>query len=176
MSNLMNYLDYLPQIPQELLPAVPDIVRKPKIDRSSKNLNNEIFHPKYLDNPELEDWLSENIIKPITGKPAQRETHHPYFRYQVIFPNFPIHIDNFARRAGINYLLHLGGDNVLTQVYDNDQNVLESKKFDLHKWHYLISEMPHNAINIAGIRVAIAITMRPHEEEIFFKSINYTPL
>lgn len=174
MSAFIDYLN-LPEVPTELLPSAQWIIDKPRIDRSKTGLNNPIFHPKNIDNPPLAEWLSENIVKTLIGKPIRTDTPFTYFRYQVIYPNFPIHIDKFARRAGINYLLQLGGDNVLTQVYDDDHKVIDSKKIELNKWHYLIAERPHNAINIEGIRVAIAITLRADEEEIFFQKINYKP-
>lgn len=171
---MIDYVD-LPEIPKDLIPDVQWIIDKPRIDRAKHGLNNTIFHPKNIDNQPLADWLSENIVKSITGKLPDFSTPFTYFRYQVIYPNFPIHIDKFARRAGINYLLQLGGDNVLTQVYDDEKKLLESKKIELNKWHYLIAERPHNAVNIETVRVAIALTLRAEEENIFFKKINYVP-
>jgi hypothetical protein len=174
MNSLIDYID-LPEIPKDLLPDVQWIINKPKIDRSKQGLNNQIFHPKNIDNQPLADWLSKNIVNALTGNTIRTDTPFTYFRYQVIYPNFPIHIDKFARRAGINYLLQTGGENVLTQVYNKESEIIESKKIDVNKWHYLIAEQPHNAVNIETVRVAVAITLRPDEEDIFFKKIGYVP-
>ena len=169
MNNLIDYID-LPEIPKELLPDVQWIIDKPKIDRSKQGWNNNVFHPKTIDNQPLADWLSENVVKALTG-----DVVFKYFRYQVMYPGFPIHVDNYGRRAAINYLLQTGGDNVLTQIYNKDSEVIESKKIDINKWHYLISEQPHNAANIETVRVAVAITLEAHDEEKFFKQIGYVP-
>jgi hypothetical protein len=97
-------------------------------------------------------------------------------RYQVMNTGFPIHTDKYSRRVAINYLLELGGSNVLTQVYDGNNEVLESQRIDLHRWHYLIAELPHNATPIETPRAAISVILKTQEEVPFFKRIDYKPV
>ncbi len=175
MGKLIDYLDHLPKVPAELIPAIRWIVHKPRIDRANKGLNNPYFHPKHTDNEPLNEWVKNNIVKRLSGG-MDLDPDFEYVRYQVMYTGFPLHVDKYSRRVAINYLLYLGGDNVLTQVCDDDRQVLESQRLDLHRWHYLIAEKLHNAEPIETARVSISVILKPHEEDYFFKQIGYTPI
>jgi hypothetical protein len=175
MGKLIDYLDFLPVVPAELLPTPEWIINKPKIDRSSKGLNNPYFQPKHTDNPELNEWVKKNVVYTLS-EGLELDPTFIYVRYQVMNTGFPIHTDKYSRRVAINYLLELGGSNVLTQVYDWNNEVLESQRIDLHRWHYLIAELPHNATPIETPRAAISVILKTQEEVPFFKRIDYKPV
>jgi hypothetical protein len=51
----------------------------------------------------------------------------------------------------------LGGDNVITKWYDENDQVIEQHIIEQKRWHKLIVDVKHNAENITSDRYAISI-------------------
>jgi len=145
----IKFLDY-PQIPEELLVPIEEILAKPPEENMVKDF--EYFWNKRI-NPELEEWLRSKFKMKF------------YAYYQVIHPNIPIHTDKPAfkndRKIAFNYLLALGGDNVITSVYDKDYKVLQSECLPLKTWHSLRVEMLHGVSGIADDKLRVALSVTP---------------
>lgn len=110
---------------------------------------------------------------------------------QVIYSNLPIHSDH-SRLSAYNFLIDLGGDNVVTNFFDGppDYNIIENIKFEKYRWHYINTGVPHNVIGIAPGATRICITVY-EEKKLYeclkiikndklsidgFEIINYPPL
>jgi hypothetical protein len=145
----INYINY-PSIPEELLLSVDEIISLP----AEANLVKEFqtFWNKKI-NPELEEWLRSSFKMKF------------YAYYQVIHHKIPIHYDKPAfkgdRRIAFNYLLDLGGDNVITSIYDKDYKTLESKCLPLKKWHSIKVEMLHGVEGIDPNKFRVALSVTP---------------
>lgn len=147
----IKYLDHVPQVPEELLDSVEDIIAA----ESEKMLVKDFGTFQYKTvNARLDKWVHETFkIK-------------CYAKYQVIYNGIPIHKDRPAfpgdRRLAFNYLLHLGGDNVITSVYAEDKTtVLESDCIPLKTWHSLVVEQWHGVDGISKEHPRVALTVTP---------------
>jgi len=148
----MQYLKYLnyPEIPEELLHTPEEIVNLPTEEMVVRDFPAFYYKPV---KPKLDAWL-RTIFK-----------FNFYVKYQVIQKGIPIHFDKPAfkgdRRVAYNYLLQLGGNNVITSVYDKDLNVLESECLPLKRWHSLRVEMLHGVDGIEELNNRVAVTVTP---------------
>jgi hypothetical protein len=81
-------------------------------------------------------------------------------RYQVISEDLEVHIDHGTDDYKLNYLVHLGGDNVITRWWNSEQSdatMLHSEVFESHKWYKLNVAIPHDVVGIISPRVSIVV-------------------
>jgi len=152
----IKYLDF-PQVPKELLESVEDIIAKPAEllpmtpQRQKQQL--EYFQNKTISD-QLYHWL-KGVFK-----------FKFYAKYQVIHRGIPIHTDKGAyegdRRYAMNYLLDQGGSNVITTVYDDDQQtVLQTECLELKRWHTIQVEKFHGVEGIEPGKLRVALSVTP---------------
>jgi hypothetical protein len=141
----MKHIEYidLPSVPAHLLESVQDIINKPTRTDSSSYA---FFKTRYIEG-ELKSWLQSIFDWKIDPQ------------YQLVYNGIPIHRDANDRVAAYNYLLDTGGDNVITSVYDDNQQKLQSEKLELKRWHYIDTGMLHTVYGIHSNRVRVAITI-----------------
>ena len=152
----ITYLD-LPSIPQELLESVDEILNKPFSQGTAFDRDPD-FRLKDVPND------TANYIKSIFDMDIN-------IRYQLINRDLPLHVDKVDRRIAFNYLLDPGGENVLTNVFDNDMNLTDSIKIETHKWHRLQTSMPHLVKNIQTTRIAISVGVPNYNEQLLFSFV-----
>lgn len=146
------YIKYLnfPQVPEHLLESVEDILAKPPEDMVVRYFETFQFKPV---KQELVDWLNNNI----KGK--------FYAKYQIIFHGIPIHKDHPAfpgdRRIAYNYIIDTGGSTVITSVYDDDKNLIQSEHLPAKTWHSLVVERYHGVEGINPDHPRVALTVTP---------------
>lgn len=149
----MKYIKYvnIPTVPEELLDSVEHIIdQKPEV-----MLVREFGTFQYKTvNSLLDQWVHDTF------------KINCYAKYQIIFAGIPIHKDNPAfpgdRRIAFNYLLDLGGNNVVTTVYDEDKTtVLQSEVIPLKTWHSLVVERYHGVDGISSTNPRVALTVTP---------------
>jgi hypothetical protein len=178
----------LPKIPEELLvftnkpyKIVNDIgyglthIKNGRTLKGCQYINYNIEHKPLL------DWIHNNIPgsnlgiirKQVTKTLNEVGTHI-------------VHSD-MKRMFGLNYLLELGGDNVLTTWYQeknkplhryknkigqqsddgivkyDDLEILTSIKFEKHKWCLIVTDILHDVDNITNERSAISISFKNNE-------------
>jgi hypothetical protein len=175
----------LPEIPKELLifpdkpfKVVNDIgygsihIKEGKILTGCQYMNYNIEYKPLL------DWLHNNIAGSNLGIKRKQVS-----KSLDVIGTHIVHSD-IKRVFALNYLLELGGDNVLTTWYkernkplyrykeqtgqqsDNgvvkydDLEVLTSVKFKKHKWCLLATDILHDVDNITGERSAISISFK----------------
>lgn len=142
--SLLEYLD-LPSIPDEWLPSLEEIKQLPPYSPPVLEEMNLYYLRQLTDNRVI------NLLQPyfefdITG----------HIFYQYIGKNLGIHTD-FGRKTAINYIIELGGNNVITKWYDENNQVIEQHIIEQKRWHKLIVDVKHNAENITSDRYAISI-------------------
>lgn len=142
----MNYIEYInfPNLPDDLLESVEDIINKP---RGNSIVKQDYFQSRPISN-ELQDWLEKNLpFKFIV-------------QYQIIYLGLPIHKDKANRKLAYNYLLSQGGNKVSTVVFDDDKKPLQSELLPLKTWHSIKTDMYHGVFGLQSKipRVSLSVT------------------
>ena len=140
----ITYLD-LPNIPEDLLESVEDILNKPRYESIVKH---DFFQTRPI-SKNLQDWLEKNI---------------PYdfsVRYQIIYPGLSIHKDMGNRKLAYNYLLSLGGNNVRTMIFDDSKKLLQSETLPLRTWHSIKTDMYHGVFGLQPDIPRISLSVTP---------------
>ena len=144
-----RYIQYLslPPLPPELTASIS---LNPQ-DYSCKaigpgNLDTYIWTNDH--NQELDAWCKQNICPDM------------YFAFQILHTSNNIHKDN-GTKTKLNYVLSTGGDNVITEFYDDDKTtLLDSYHIEPHRWHILKVDTYHRVINLEPNQYRFAVTSR----------------
>jgi len=141
-------------------------------------------------NKELISWLQENVpaFKPLSNILYQ-QTYHKTGGYHIV------HSD-IRRSFALNYMIELGGDNVLTTWYREkgkplkrfktvsgrqsdvgyidyaNLEILESVKFEKNKWYIISTNILHDAGEIKGLRKSITISIPFYLEKKILEILN----
>lgn len=131
----------LPIIPRDILPTIDDV----------KGLDGLFVTPtnqKFMcaDAPEdisdhVNSFFDEEMIVGV----------------QAILDDLQKHSDYGLKGTKIIYNYELGGDNVTTEWYDKDSNIIEQVIFEPHTWYELDIETPHSVSGITGTRMALQV-------------------
>lgn len=138
----------------------------PKLDlpRIFYKPDNHVYHTK------RPGYTAHEIIDQTVLKQIQEMFHYgPEFgrfhtNVQIINPNFNSYIHWDPREYAINYILNLGGSNVITTFYDAEENPVESAVLPLETWHILNVQQLHAVHNIESERIAITLSFRKLSE------------
>ena len=140
----IEYID-LPRIPDEFLESIEEIMALPKKPKTFARPGYPIT-TKYV-SPKLNQYIESIFPIPV------------WVGYQVIHDNIPIHVDSGGnRRVCYNYLLQQGGDEVYTTFYNENHEVVQTEKLELHRWHRLNTENLHGVQGVKDFRIAITVT------------------
>jgi hypothetical protein len=149
---------FLPRIPDELIPNIYQSITNGTdmtYDGPNIRLKEEFgsYYGWYKPSDDVQQWFSTNITPEI------------YFGIQVIKERMPIHRDfgptpESMTELKFNYILDTGGDNVVTNYYDKDKNLIQSYILEPHIWYILNVRELHNVDNIELGRSRISITGR----------------
>ena len=145
----MKYIKFLPlpNLPDDLLESVEDIINKP---RSNSIVKQDYFQARPISN-ELQDWLEKNLPFKFIAQ------------YQIIYPGLTIHKDMGNRKLAYNYLLAQGGSNVKTIVFDESKNILQSEILPLKSWHSIKTDMFHGVFGIMKDTPRISLSITPEQ-------------
>ena len=134
-------VSFLPQIPDNLVLSVDEI-------RKGKQM-----YP--YPSSTFSSWRIENVSDTLDNF-LQPYFDFPIFTiYQIIENDMPVHTDD-GRTFAYNYLLQSGGDNIATRWWKDD-NIIFSKVFSTHTWHWLDVSTPHDVEKVDSERVAISL-------------------
>ena len=172
-----DFLDYIPEIPEELITYDVKNILKDTKEYSDPNTKYVTYSNKLNSKYKTIDVSVKiyEFLKPYFGDDFQ-------IRYQVMRTQLPIHIDDHmlqARPFVFNYVLLPGGHNVKTRhwklpnhIKDPNDNSLDSllwgekqdKKQLLHevvippkRWHRLQVDIPHDISKIDTPRLGITV-------------------
>ena len=149
----------IPSVPESLVICDPDEVRKRHPDsrhlRGITESSSKTVYTTHDVNDELTNFLKQYFGDDVVVK------------YQVLEKDIPIHID-FGRKAAFNYLLHEGGDKVITRWYDKVKGKLEyipkyEKRIPKFKWHKIDTSEYHTCTGITDKRLALTISVHYHK-------------
>lgn len=94
-------------------------------------------------NEEINSWCKENICADM------------YWGFQIISGNLPAHKD-IGTEIKLIYLFNTGGDNVLTNFYEEDKiTVTDSYKIAAGRWHLLQANRYHAVHNVETVRFSV---------------------
>ena len=98
-------------------------------------------------NTELNRWCQDNICPDM------------YFGFQIITGEIQPHKD-VETATKIVYLIQSGGDNVNTEFFDDQHNLVASYKIQVGRWHVLKADTCHAVKNIQPGQVRFSVTGR----------------
>jgi len=141
----MKYINYLnfPNIPEDLLESIEDIINKP---RGDSIVTQDYFQSRPISH-KLQDWLEKNLSFEFVAQ------------YQVIYTGIPIHKDQGNRKLAYNYLLAQGGNNVKTVIFDDNKKILQTETLPIKTWHSIKTDMFHGVFGLhTNPRVSLSVT------------------
>jgi hypothetical protein len=143
-----RYIQYLnlPPIPQHL---IDQLDRSPQSHRQSQT--SYVYGPYAWSNQGtkgINTWCQQNICAEM------------YFACQCMIGDFEIHKD-IETKTKLTFVLDTGGNNVVTNFYDDDQTTLVgSYVIEPNRWHILKADTYHQVSNITPGQVRFSITGR----------------
>lgn len=122
------------------------------LEKYANKNNIALFEKEYLwsddFNQEIDQWGKENICP------------NMYFGFQIISYDLPLHKDHVTV-SKLNYILDTGGENVVTEWYDDDQTtLLQSTILEPFRWHIIKADTYHTVKNVGPNKKRFAITSR----------------
>ncbi len=141
---LLEYLD-LPTIPSEWLLSLEEIKQLPPYSPPELEERN-LYYLRQLKDKRIIDLLQPYFNFNLEG----------HIFYQFIGPKLGIHTD-FGRKTAINYIIELGGNDVITKWYNDNNEVIEQQIIEKNRWHKLVVDVKHSAENITSDRYAVTI-------------------
>ena len=148
----------LPKLPQELIEDVRNTIevsRNVAFDGQNSRLTDEFgsYYSWYIPSELLQTWCHKNISPDI------------FFGIQVIAGRMPMHKDfgptpDSRTELKFNYIIDTGGDNVVTNYYSDDKELIESHILAPGIWYMLNVRVNHDVQNIEIGQQRIAITGR----------------
>lgn len=140
----------LPKIPLDLILTYDEILKlqlHPTVDRNG-NIYEVDFYKVFTANDALWKWVQLNF-----------DTEIEYVEYLVAYEPLGIHRD-MERTKAFNYIIELGGDNILTEFYTEDRaQLIYSKKYNQYEWHLLNVDLPHRVVGkLTSPRIIISVT------------------
>ena len=136
----IQYLNF-PQIPQEL------------VDKLTLNFDQ---YQKVSHDPEVWFW-SDSFNQEINEWGQKNICSKMYFAFHHMIPGSQIHKD--STKLKLNYLISLGGSNVITNFYDEDKTtILNSYCVEPHRWHLFKADEWHGVENIEPEKYRFMVT------------------
>lgn len=139
-----RYIQYLnfPRIPQEMLDKLC-------IDPNSyqRTISYESYQWSDEFNQEIDAWGKKNICE------------NMYFAFQMMYADVPLHRDD-GTLTKLNYVVNSGGSNVVTEFYNDNNELLDSYCIEPHRWHIFKADTLHCVKNIQPGQVRFSITAR----------------
>lgn len=138
-----RYIQYLnfPRVPQEITRA---------ISTDLNAYNRRLIYDNYTwsddYNQAIDAWGKSNICPDM------------YYAFQMITGDLPLHKDTTPTK--LNYVVHLGGNDVKTEFYSDDEQLLASYLIPAERWHVFKADTLHRVVNLEPGQVRLAITAR----------------
>lgn len=139
----IQYLN-LPPIPTEILASIPQDFALYQ-GQTAKRFDTYLWSDAH--NKQLNQWCQDNICSEM------------YFGFQIITGDIPAHKD-VGTQTKITYLIHTGGDQVATEFFDDQHNLIASYKIESGRWHVLKADALHSVSNIEPGQVRFSVTGR----------------
>ena len=145
MNPQVRYLNW-PKLPDELVELILSDISKNK-NMSLGDLENYKWTTAYK--TKVKAWCDANIASNLI------------WGVQVITGDLAIHYD-YPTKVKISYIIETGGDNVLTEFYEDIEKTkpLHSLNIEPFRWHILHVCVPHQVRGVEPGKVRISLTGR----------------
>ena len=97
-------------------------------------------------NENINNWCQQNVVDGI------------YYAFQIATEDMPLHKDKNST-VKLIYVLDTGGDDVLTNFYNDKQELLHSLKVEPNFWYLLKTDVFHAVEGITRPRFSICATV-----------------
>lgn len=125
------------------------------IDELYKQLEGVTFTSSYHDVPYMIVEGSSSLYQ------AARDTFnnvHVYVGIQIIMGDLPIHVDiNAYKTNKYNYLIELGGNDVVTSFFDEQDRLVEQTVIEKERWHFIDVTKKHSVKNVTSRRLSLMV-------------------
>lgn len=141
----LTKIDFIPPVPKNLILSVDEARQNENTYAGSAPVD---VYGSFYPNESLRDWIQ------------QYYDYEVVVRYQIFTQSLPIHRDHGILGRKSNYIIEAGGDNVLTQWWDDEKNpqkILHQEKCETNTWYDLDIETPHSVINVEKTRYSITV-------------------
>jgi len=138
-------LNFIPKVPNNLLLTIEEAMDNENTYQGSAPKN---IYGSFICNESLYDWIQQYF------------NYEVIVRYQIIGQDLPLHRDHGIIGTKANYLITSGGENVITQWWDDEHNpskMLYEEKCDINTWYNLNIEEPHTVLNVKETRYSITV-------------------
>jgi hypothetical protein len=138
-----QYIRYLnlPEIPNELLSAISK-----NFDEYKKITHEETYAWSDSFNKDINEWCRDNICDTM------------YWGFQIITGELFLHKDQ-GTVTKMNFVIDTGGDNAVTEFYDDDQTtLLDSIIIQPRRWHIFKADTYHCVKNIDLDKIRFGVT------------------
>jgi hypothetical protein len=145
----MDYIEYTDSIPND----IPEefLIRDVSIIESFQNVfpdkRGAHIYGSYVAPDKLQNYIQSFFDVPVL------------VRYQVIHSQLPIHIDVGIDKEKYNYIYELGGDNVETRWWKNNdgKELLHNIIVEPNRWVKLRVDIPHDISPVTSPRLSITV-------------------
>jgi len=138
----VRYLN-LPQIPESILDSLN--MNLDEYEKKSVPLETYVWTDSF--NAEINCWCQENICGTM------------YWGFQIIDGGVAVHKD-IGTLTKLNYIIIPGGDNVVTEFYNEDKTVASSVVIEPFRWHVLKADSYHSVRNMDPGKKRFSVTGR----------------
>jgi hypothetical protein len=142
MSKFLQYLNNIPQLPEEMILEIYESIR---------SFPNNFQYPNY------EYYKQYAVTKKLQLYVQDLFTVDYSVSVHIIKNKIKIHKD-FGRSIAYNYIIDNGGKHAETCFYDDNYQLIEKHNIVEHCWHRLDVSVYHNVVNLVAPRIALTIT------------------
>jgi len=173
------YLDYLPPVPKDLLEDFRQYKSQSRLVGIGDRVTDTSKYERFPISGKLQQWLAFNIVRDPIDFGAGFDNE------ECLQVNHIPHID-FSRNYSLNYMVTTGGNNVLTNFYQEEgyglerldfrstfkspqdcMNYIKTAKLTLidsvqvehERWVLLNTKVIHEVQNLTGFRSSIQISL-----------------
>lgn len=161
MEELIKFRDNYPQLPNDLIPYVYKSIEGTDLFPNASAIFPGKPTYKLYEQPKIiRNWFASEVMPLITSYTGMIEdTKLPRVMAHVITNGSKIHKD-LGKIRGLNYILDLGGPNVVTTFYEKDYTKIHSCVLPAFRWHEIQTDVFHHVTNIQTKRVALTIKLK----------------
>jgi hypothetical protein len=139
-----RYLN-LPKIPQSILDQLNWNISDYQHKAHTNFPNSYLWTDQF--NQVVDSWCKENICDTM------------YYAFQIISNDLPMHKDS-GTKIKLTYILKTGGENTITEWYNDAEELVESVALEPCRWHIFKADSYHAVKNIDPGQHRFSITGR----------------
>jgi hypothetical protein len=136
----IQYINF-PVIPEDIISELPRDLNLYETMKGENIYWSDSFNKK------LNDWGQKNICPDM------------YFAFQMMTGDISKHKDT-GTKTKLNYIFDLGGSNVCTKFWDEEDCLIDEYVLENNRWHIFKADTTHSVEGIEPNRIRWSITAR----------------